>query len=184
MFLSYAHADRKRALALHDALVAQGLRVWMDDAEIETFESITATIASGLARSRVLLAFYSRAYPQRRACQWELTAAFTAVRRSGGDPRERVLVVNPEPDAEHVDPVDLRDALFAAAPADGDGAAVEALAARVAARVGQAAGVLGSLGVGGEVPWLGAGRSAPSSSSAGRGSCGRWTRRCARPTSA
>jgi hypothetical protein len=155
VFVSYAHADRERVVALRDALVARGLRVWMDDGEIETFESITAAIVSGLARCRVLVAFYSLAYPQRRACQWELTAAFVAAQRSGADPRERVLVVNPEQDAAHVDPVELRDALFAVAPADGDGAALEGLAGEVAARVERVDGLLGELGVGVGVPWLG-----------------------------
>lgn len=102
VFLSYAHADRERVLKLRDALVASGLRVWLDDTQIETFESISAAINNGLAHSKVLVAFYSAAYPTRRACQWELTAAFLAAQRSGGDPRERVLVVNPEAGVGHI----------------------------------------------------------------------------------
>ena len=74
------------------------------------------------ARSRVLLAYYSQHYPTRRACQWELTAAFLAAQRLG-DPRQRVLVINPERNAQgaplvgHIEPVQLRDAVFRAAPA-------------------------------------------------------------------
>ena len=142
-------------VGLRDALQRQGLRVWMDDGEIETFESITAAIVSGLAHCRVLVAVYSLAYPRRRACQWELTAAFVAAQRSGRDPRERVLVVNPESDAAHIDPVELRDALFAAVPADGDDVALDALASEVAVRVGRVDGLLGELGVGVGVSWLG-----------------------------
>ncbi|MEA2309312.1 MAG: hypothetical protein QOI65_1598, partial [Thermoleophilaceae bacterium] len=56
VFVSYAHADRERVVALRDALVAQGVAVWVDDREIETFASITRAIEQGLARSRVLLA--------------------------------------------------------------------------------------------------------------------------------
>ena len=52
VFVSYAHADRERGSGLRDALVSRGLRVWLDDGEIETFESITAAIESGLARCR------------------------------------------------------------------------------------------------------------------------------------
>ena len=51
VFLSYAHADRERVLELRDALVASGLRVWLDDTQTETFESISAAINTGLARS-------------------------------------------------------------------------------------------------------------------------------------
>lgn len=57
VFMSYARADRERVVGLRDALERQGLRVWMDDGEIETFESISAAVASGLAHCRVLLAF-------------------------------------------------------------------------------------------------------------------------------
>jgi hypothetical protein len=115
VFVSYAHSDRERVLVLRDALVVQRVAVWLDEREIETFESIGRGIESGLARSKALVAFYSRAYPARRACQWELTAAFLAAQRAGGDPRRRVLVVNPEHGADHVHPVELRDGVCLAA---------------------------------------------------------------------
>ena len=57
-------------------------------------------------RSRVLMAFYSLNYAHSRACQWELTAGFLAAQREG-DPRQRVLIVNPEEMAEHIHPVEL-----------------------------------------------------------------------------
>lgn len=135
VFVSYARADRDQVLVLHDALAARGLAVWLDERGIETFASITAAIEHGLARSKALLAFYSQAYPLRRACQWELTAGFIAAQREGRDPRERVLVVNPEGDAGHVQPVQLRDALYARAPAQDDRAGWDALAARIAAHL-------------------------------------------------
>jgi hypothetical protein len=77
-----------------------------------------------------LLALYSTTYPTRRACQWELTAAFLAAQQEG-DPRRRVLVVNPESGAGHIHPIQLRDAKFATAPASGDQAALKALAETV-----------------------------------------------------
>jgi hypothetical protein len=118
VFLSYAHGDRARVDELYAALEARKLRVFRDENDIEHFEGITARVCDGVARSRVLLAFYSAVYPTRPACQWELMAAFLAAQRLG-DPRERVLVVNPERDerggsvAEHIQPVELRDARFA-----------------------------------------------------------------------
>ena len=154
VFVSYAHHDRDRVFTLRDALVARGLAVWLDDRAIETFESITTTIEDGLARSKALLAYYSRTYPRRRACQWELTAAFLAARRDGRDPRRRVLVVNPEDTVDHVEPLQLRDARYApAAPGDHD--AVERLAGQVAAHVASLDGVLGELGIGMRPSWYG-----------------------------
>ena len=111
VFFSYAHADGPRAREIVEALRVRGLRVWFDEREIADFESITRAITEGLARSKALVAYYSARYPLRRACQFELTAAFLAAQREG-DPRRRVLVVNPEPGAGHIHPVELRDAKF------------------------------------------------------------------------
>ncbi|MCA1699773.1 MAG: toll/interleukin-1 receptor domain-containing protein [Actinobacteria bacterium] len=155
VFLSYAHADRERVLELRDALVANGLGVWLDDTQIETFESISAAINKGLAHSKALVVFYSATYPTRRACQWELTAALLAPQRSGGDPHDRVLVINPEAGAGHIEPIELRDALFAAAPAGGDRAGVAGLGERIAGQVAQIAGELGELGVTARPAWAG-----------------------------
>ena len=146
VFLSYAHADREAALALRDELVARNLAVWLDDDAIDTFDSIGGSIERGLARSKALVALYTRAYPARRACQWELTAAFVAAGKRG-DPRQRVLVVNPEPSTEHVLPLELRDALHARGSAE----AADAVAAHVATLAGE----LGDLGVSERPLWLG-----------------------------
>lgn len=121
VFMSYAHADSDRVKVLVNALRTRGLRVWIDKSEGRDFESITRTITNGLANAKALLAFYSSVYPSRRACQWELTAAFLAGQHEG-DPRRRVLVVNPETRLEHIYPVELRDALFRSLR-DGAGAA-------------------------------------------------------------
>jgi hypothetical protein len=109
IFLSHAWVDGDRPRWIAEALRAAGLRVWFDETAIEDFESITRAIKEGLANSRALLAYYSRMYPQRRACQWELTTAFLAA-QTEGDPRERVLVVNPESDTSHIHPIELQDA--------------------------------------------------------------------------
>jgi hypothetical protein len=109
VFLSYPHADRAEVMRICEALRARELTVWMDESDIPDYASITRSIVDGLARSRVLLAYYSPNYAQSRACQWELTAAFLAAQHEG-DPRRRVLVINPEEKWEHIQPVELRDA--------------------------------------------------------------------------
>ena len=150
VFLSHAWADGDRPREIAEALEAAGVRVWFDAAEIADFASITRAVQQGLAKSKALLAYYSKAYPTRRACQWELTAAFLAAQQEG-DPRRRVLVVNPEKDengnpiAGHIHPVELRDAKFSKAPASGDRAALEALARSVRNQIDGLSGPLSDI---------------------------------------
>ena len=116
VFVSHAHLDSEHVLPLVQALREHGLRVWFDEHEIQPHDGITDSVREDLARSKLLLAYYSTVYPTRRACQWELTAAFLAAQRLGEDPRRRVLVVNPEHRdsgelrTDHIQPVQLRDA--------------------------------------------------------------------------
>ena len=144
VFLSHAWINGDSPHEIAEALEAAGLRVWFDAAEIADFESITRAVQQGLAKSKALLVYYSKAYPTRRACQWELTAAFLAAQQEG-DPRERVLVVNPEAGASHIHPVELRDAKFAKAPASGDRAALQALARTVRKQIDSLSGPLSDI---------------------------------------
>lgn len=153
VFLSYMHADKSAVTSLRDALVARNLRVWLDEDRIEPFASISHSVEQGLARSAALVAYYSRNYPTSRACQWELTAAFLAAQRIDGDPRTRVLVVNPEPGVDHLQPLELRDALFIRAP--GDEGDLQALAQRIAAHVRDLSGELGDDRITAAPPWHG-----------------------------
>src|SRR3990172_662781 len=104
VFFSYPHRDAEQVQRILEALRAHKMNVWIDKSEIRDYESITRSIVDGLARSKVLLAYYSLNYWRSRACQWELTAGFLAAQREG-DPRKRVLVINPEEKAEHIHPV-------------------------------------------------------------------------------
>jgi hypothetical protein len=126
-----------------------GLKVWFDESAIEDHESITRAVGDGIAHSKALLAYYSATYPSRRACQWELTAAFTSAQQMAS-PIERVFVVNPErsddghPSFDHIQPVELRDTLTPTVP---EGVASvtewEGEAARIAELVGVLTGPLG-----------------------------------------
>jgi tetratricopeptide (TPR) repeat protein len=150
VFVSYAHEDSAAVRPLVDALVAQGLRVWFDVDTIETHESITRSVREGVAMSKVLIAYYSATYPTRRACQWELTAAFLAAQRAGEEPSSRVLVINPEraqdggPQTAHIRPIELVDAVFAIASGEEDAAAWAKEAERIADVVAGCASVLGA----------------------------------------
>jgi len=132
IFLSYTHKDHAKVMQICEAIRARELTIWMDETDIQDYASITRSIVDGLARSRVLVAYNSLNYAHSRACQWELTAAFLAAQREG-DPRQRVLIINPEENAEHIHPVELRDELFQKAPGDQQG--IDSLAASVASHV-------------------------------------------------
>jgi hypothetical protein len=133
VFVSYArNPDLERVRELKRALEGAGLRVWLDEVAIERFADITEHIVRGLGRSRALLVYYSRTYLERKACQWELTAALVATQRGGCEP-SRILVVNPEPTPHHIYPEHLRGALYLLAPAGPDG--VRRVAATVAGHV-------------------------------------------------
>ena len=108
VFISYRWHDREQVDQLAQALQTAGLSVWLDRNEIENAASIQQRIDQGLAQARVLLACYSPAYPHSRPCQWELTAALIPATAETG-PVRRVLVVNPEPDVRHIQPIQLRD---------------------------------------------------------------------------
>ncbi|MET9965023.1 toll/interleukin-1 receptor domain-containing protein [Streptomyces sp. NPDC006356] len=114
VFLSYSRGDVERVRPLARALRDGGLHVFTDETGVASFAGISDTIRRELARSKALLAYYSAGYPEREACQWELTTAYLAG-LGEGDPRRRVMVVNPEPTTEHIHPVELRDARHATA---------------------------------------------------------------------
>ncbi len=109
VFLSYSRGDVERVRPLARALRGGGLRVFTDETGVASFAGISGTIQRELARSKALLAYYSAGYPEREACQWELTTAYLAG-LGEGDPRRRVMVVNPESGTGHIHPVELRDA--------------------------------------------------------------------------
>ncbi|MDX2541221.1 TIR domain-containing protein [Streptomyces sp. WI04-05B] len=114
VFLSYSRGDVDRVRPLVRALSDGGLSVFTDETGVASFAGISDTIRRELARSKALLAYYSAGYPEREACQWELTTAYLAG-LGEGDPRRRVMVVNPEHGNGHIHPVELRDARHASA---------------------------------------------------------------------
>ena len=153
VFFSYARVDAERAAPLIDALEAIGLAVFVDDRKVDEFQSIAGTITGALGRSRALVALYSATYPLRRACQFELTTAFLAAQRSG-DPRRRVLVVNPEASVEHIQPIELRETRFAVGPAPGDAESSTRVAESISRHLDQVEGLLGEIETREETRWF------------------------------
>ncbi|MDZ7856440.1 toll/interleukin-1 receptor domain-containing protein [Sphaerotilus sp.] len=157
LFLSYRRLDAERVAPLVDALNARGITVWQDASEIDTLTSIQHAINDGLANARALLVWYSKDYNASRACQWELTTAYSAAQAAGDDPRRRVLVVNAEVGTQaHIVLPELFDQLHLNAAA----LSVDEMAERIQARLDDAAGgvpatTLGSVRALGRPAWYG-----------------------------
>nr|WP_237439992.1 toll/interleukin-1 receptor domain-containing protein [Amycolatopsis rubida] len=134
VFVSYDRTDAAAVRRIAAALESVGLRVFLDTEEIRPFDPIPGRLSDALARSRILLAYYSRSYGSRRACQEEFTTAYLA------DP-EQVLVVNPETGTGHLAPRELLDVLLPGHPATK--AALTALVDAVRQRVSAAARPIG-----------------------------------------
>jgi predicted RNA binding protein with dsRBD fold (UPF0201 family) len=154
VFVSYHRANAGIARRLRDALLEESLEVFFDEGAIDDFQGITSRLHAGLACCKVLLAVYSETYPTRRACQFELTAAFLAAQRAD-DPRARVLVVNPEDGIGHIEPGELRDALFCQLRATDPPEAFAEVAGSVARHTEGLEGALGDIRPLAGVPWHG-----------------------------
>ena len=152
VFISYRHADADDVRLVAQAVRNAGLQVWLDESNIEDFASVQHGIEEGLGSSKVLLAWYSRRYPESLACQWELTRAFTHAQQEG-DPRSRVLLINPEADNSHIHPIELRDALYRCPPRDA--AALQALAQAVANHVAKVQGRFNTIQASAKPNWYG-----------------------------
>ncbi|ONI70528.1 hypothetical protein ALI144C_48720 [Actinosynnema sp. ALI-1.44] len=137
VFLSCRWTDEGAADGIERALRDRGLAVFRDK-DIHLFDGVTDSTWRALDSSAVLIAFYSRRYHAKFACQWALTRAFLAARRLG-DPLDRVLIVNPEPDDRHIAPGDLADAHHFSWRRESD---TEPLADAVAGKVERAQGPL------------------------------------------
>ena len=139
LFVSYRRKNAASVEALVAALQEKGLRVWLDRKEIADAASIQERIDQGLSGSRALLAWYTVDYPKSRACQWELTAALIAA-GAENSPVRRLLVVNPEENTSHIEPISVRDLQHFSF--DGD---YQALAQRIADAIRPISGTLGAL---------------------------------------
>ena len=153
VFVSWTRADADGGpRRLEAALGAiDGLGVWFDEEQIEPFASIPDRVRAGLGEAKVLVAWYSAAYPTRRACREELTLALLAAERAGEGPK-RVLVVNPEPGLGHVLEARLLDRRFAGPDQITD---LKSLAELIADRAGEVSGPFGTIPATQPARWYG-----------------------------
>jgi tetratricopeptide (TPR) repeat protein len=144
VFVSHHHVDAAPVQALADALTKRGVRVRLGEQDVADPPGIARRIHQELAQAKALVAYYSRAYATRRACQWELAAALIASDRHG-DSGRRVLVVNPEPSSSHIYPLELRNTAYDAPPAVAGQKRLVDLADRIAQQVAGLATPLGTM---------------------------------------
>lgn len=111
IFLSYTWADEAAVDVIEAGLKARGIDVFRDR-DIHVFDPITDKLRDELDGADLLVAYYSRRYPTRYACQWELTRAFLAALHNDERPTDRIVVVNPEGDDRHIQPLDFTDAAY------------------------------------------------------------------------
>lgn len=105
VFLSFAGPDREQSRRLYEHMGKAGLRVFLDEYSIEIGESITREIQEGISSSKLFVAYYSRHFTNRHACQVELSSAYIAAQQSGNN--ERFVVLNPEESTDHIFPKSL-----------------------------------------------------------------------------
>jgi hypothetical protein len=82
LFLCHSSSDKEFARKLAIGLAGNGVKVWIDEAEIRVGDSLLAKIETGILGAKYLLVLLSRASVQSRWCQEELRMAL--VRQIGG----------------------------------------------------------------------------------------------------
>lgn len=76
-FISYNHADKALAQGIHDGLVAQGYRVWIDEGELRVGDSLISAISEAIDRVDFLIALVSEHSVASNWCQKEVSLAMT-----------------------------------------------------------------------------------------------------------
>jgi len=133
VFLSTAPEDVDFAAAVARSLGDRGLRVRFEEVREGSLGPGRAVASGAIGASTVFLAIYSHAYARRRDCQSELALALIASADSA-DPMRHIMVLNPEPESNHILPPQLMNALAEANPEAADREEIATLANEVEAR--------------------------------------------------
>lgn len=77
LFLSYSRKDKPQAIRLYDELVAFGAKVWRDEVEMRTGDSIVQRVGAAVMDADFVVALISEHSVQSKWCQKELSLAAT-----------------------------------------------------------------------------------------------------------
>lgn len=106
IFISYRHSLKPGVLAFCNLLDEAKLTFYRDEDRRNDDASIQRSIESGLAASKLLLAWFDPTYLQSKACTWELGQALLASRASG---LQRIVCIDPTGTFDHIIPESLAD---------------------------------------------------------------------------
>lgn len=108
LFLSYRHhSDKDHIGRFAEAMRHYQHKIFLDSESIREFESISGKINAAIPASSCFLIWYSSEYLGSIACGMELARILAAC---SGDNFDRIMIVNPDPDADHIVPSRLRGA--------------------------------------------------------------------------
>ena len=119
LFVSYPRSQKQAVEAACAALGDCGVQVWLDAQDIDPFDDFSERIRQGLALSQAVLLWWSAGYAESDFCMQEFRLAWQWARQHGQAFGQRLLVVNPEPNAQHIDAGDLAPQQFLSAPPTG-----------------------------------------------------------------
>lgn len=77
LFLSYSHKDKAQAIRLYDELVGLGAKVWRDEVEMRTGDSIIQRVGAAVMDADFVVALISEHSVKSEWCQKELSLAAT-----------------------------------------------------------------------------------------------------------
>lgn len=155
IFISYRRKDASWLQPLLDALDAEEVKYWLDTRDVEPFTDFSDAVVAALADANAILAWYSRDYPESRACQWEFTAAFLAAQQET-DPFRRVMVINPESSDGHLLlPQEIRGQNIRTAPSPEDNEGFKSLAHDIKTHLEKISSPFGQIRPGEKPPYYG-----------------------------
>jgi len=154
IFLAAAPSDEEAARAAAETLSGQGLRVFRPGQSPEDDEAAGRDLIDGLSRSRMLLAFYSDAFPRDRRCQQALICTMNVAQREDELAR-RIVVLTPEGSPDGVEPGDLRPIVTGRIPKPGNTRNLSALVRTMRTAVDAVPGPIGRIHPLTPPPWHG-----------------------------
>jgi tetratricopeptide (TPR) repeat protein len=107
VLVSFAPADAELAGTLQEELRRAGVRALCIE-HVDADPRLPEGVASLVAKAKVVIVLYSETYHHHRICQSALTSTFIAARQEG-DPRDRLVIINQEKEADHILPEELRE---------------------------------------------------------------------------
>lgn len=138
LFISYRRTHAAQVDAAATLLRAQGLTVFVDRDDIAALADFPQRIRDGIGSSHAMLVWWSADYAASGLCLQELLLGWQHARRHSSDVARRIWIVNPEPDAWHIDAGELSSSNFLVPPpAGGETAWAASIATRVAALVAE-----------------------------------------------